>query len=150
MVSAHPLVPKATVDAFLLSKSGFILDALASLEKKAESPAIPRYTEAELKAYITALCHRVYPLFERRGVLFPQIKFRRMVSRWGSCHAGRGLITFNLNLAYAPDDCIRYVVFHEFCHFLEANHSPKFYAELSAICPDWKTLRKQLKEVNIP
>lgn len=149
-VSAHPLVPKGAVDAFLLSKSAFILKALSSLDAKAETPAAPRYTEAEIKDYITALCHEIYPHFERRGVSFPQIKFRKMVSRWGSCHAMRGIVTFNLNLACAPDDCIRYVVLHEFCHFLQANHSPKFYEELSIVCPDWKDCRKKLKDIVLP
>lgn len=149
-VSAHPLVPKATIDAFLLSRSTFILRALESLEIKQETPAAPRYSDGEIRDYITALCHEVYPYFERRGVAFPQIKFRKMVSRWGSCHAARGIVTFNLNLAYAPDECIRYVVLHEFCHFLQANHSPKFYAELSALCPAYKALRQKMKNIAIP
>ncbi len=150
VVSAHPLVPKTAIETFLLAKSTFILSALYDLEERAKNPAVPRYTEAEIKAYITALCREIYPHFEKRGILFPQIKFRRMVSRWGSCHAVRGIVTFNLNLAYAPDECIRYVVLHEFCHFLQMNHSPKFYEELSALCPDWKHRRKRLKEINIP
>ena len=61
----------------------------------------------------------------------------------------QGKITFNTNLMYAPPECIEYVVLHEFCHFLQANHSKLFYAELAKVCPDWKEMRKMLKNINI-
>ena len=34
---------------------------------------------------VTALCRQYYPAFERRGVPWPTLSFRRMRSRWGSC-----------------------------------------------------------------
>lgn len=69
----------------------------------------------------------------------PQIKFRRMVSRWGSCHFVNGILTFDTNLMYALTECIKYVVLHEFNHFLQPNHSDKFYDEFSKVCPEWKS-----------
>ena len=95
------------------------------------------------------LCGAVYPYFKARGVKYPQIKFRKMVSRWGSCQPTKGILTFNTNLMYAPKECIEYVVAHEFTHFLQANHSDKFYKELEKICPDRKMRQKQLKEIVI-
>ena len=41
---------------------------------------------------------------------------------------------------------MRYVVVHELCHRKEMNHSKRFWAEVAKVLPDYKTLRKQLKD----
>lgn len=94
---------------------------------------------------VTALCRQVYPHFERRGIAFPELRFRKMKSRWGSCRPQEGVLTFNTALIRTPVDCIEYVVCHEFTHFLQPNHSPAFYDALSETIPDWKARREKLK-----
>ena len=95
---------------------------------------------------VTGLCEEIYPLFEKRGVAYPEIKFRRMKSRWGSCAAAKGVLTFNKSLVYAPLSCVEYVVYHEFTHFLHPDHSPAFYECLARYVPDWKAQRRQLSD----
>lgn len=148
-VSANKRVPQRVIDEFVMSKADFILKALKSYENKSEQPQKRYFTENEIRDVILKLCEKAYPHFEKRGVKYPQIKFRKMTSRWGSCHFAKGILTFNTNLMYTPIECIEYVVLHEFTHFLQANHSSKFYAELAEVCPDWKECRKRLKEINI-
>lgn len=150
-VSANRFVPKSVIDDFVNSKREFILSAIESYKKKGEKRAVQHYTEDELKALITKLCEKAFPYFESRGALkkFPEIKFKSLKSKWGSCHVSKGLLTFNIQLMYAPYECIVYVVLHEFTHFLQANHSEKFYRELEKVCPEWKKLRKRLKEISI-
>lgn len=148
-VSANKRVPQKIIESFVLSKAEFILKALAKYENTLTQPQKQHFVEDEIRDVIISLCEKVYPHFEKRGVEYPQIKFRRMVSRWGSCHPTKGILTFNTNLMYAPIECIEYVVAHEFTHFLQANHSGKFDEELVAICPDWKSCRKRLKEISI-
>ncbi len=94
---------------------------------------------------VKLICDRVYPIFRECGVEYPQIKYRRMKSRWGSCQPKGNVLTFNYALVHAPIECIEYVVYHEFTHFLEANHSVRFYAHLSAFLPDWKERKKLLE-----
>jgi len=72
-----------------------------------------------------------------------------MVSCWGSCNPKKGVLTFNTYLMYAPPECIKYVVLHEFTHFLQANHSKKFYGELEKVSPQWRECKEQLREINI-
>lgn len=148
-VSANKRVPKKVIDEFILSKTDFILRALEKYESKAEETQKQYFSEEEIRDVILKLCEKVYPYFEKCGIKYPQIKFRKMVSRWGSCHATKGILTFNTNLMYASPECIEYVVLHEFTHFLQANHSSKFYDELAKVCPEWKACRKQLKDINI-
>lgn len=144
-VSANKRVKEKVVEDFLASKSDFILRALDKFENVL--PCRQYFGETEIRDIITDICKEVYPYFENKGISFPKIKFRRMVSRWGSCHTTKGILTFNLNLIYAPLECIEYVVCHEFTHFLVPNHSPKFYEELAKVCPEWKGRRQKLKEI---
>lgn len=148
-VSANKSVPQYIIDAFIISKADFIFRAAERLRNLAEKPKIQCYSEDELKELILKLCETTYPYYEARGIRRPEIKFRKMVSRWGSCRPQRGILTFNTNLIYAPFECIEYVVLHEFTHFLQANHSSRFYEELAKVCPDWKEKRTKLKEIVI-
>ena len=100
------------------------------------------------KETVTKLCEAVYPKFKKYGIDFPEIKFRNMVSRWGSCMPRRKTLTFSYALAAVPVSCIEYVVMHEFTHFLHLNHSPDFYRQLAVFMPDWRE-RKKLLEKNV-
>ena len=99
---------------------------------------------------VTDCCKRVYPEFERADVAWPEIKFRRMTSRWGSCQPMRGILTFNTGLVHADAECIEYVVVHEFCHFLHPDHSPAFHADMTRLMPDWKQRKKRLNDTPVP
>ena len=148
-VSANKRVKIAFIEEFLISKQDFILNALNKYKNREVKENIKYRTEEELKRTITDLCEKVYPYYEKRGIKYPIIKFRKMKTRWGSCHTVKGILTFNTQLIYAPMECIEYVVWHEFTHFLQANHSQKFYKELEKVYPEWRTSRKKLKEINI-
>lgn len=105
---------------------------------------LTKYLHARCEQTIKALCKLVFPVFSRYGVSFPQIKFRSMRSRWGSCTPTRHKVTFNYALVSAPTECVEYVVVHEFCHFLHPDHSSAFHACLTAVMPDWKQRKKLL------
>lgn len=90
--------------------------------------------------------HEVHKKFATYNIAFPQLKIRRMTSRWGSCQPFKGAITLNRRLIEAPKNCIEYVVFHEFCHFIHPDHSKKFYALLQIMLPDWKECKRILEE----
>lgn len=82
------------------------------------------------------------------GILpeMPELKFRSMRSQWGNCRPKTNILTFNTRLINLPLSCVEYVVFHEFTHFLEQNHSPAFYAALSHHMPDWAERRRLLRK----
>lgn len=146
-VSANKRVKETVIEEFLTSKGNFILNTLEKFNDASLKPLKQYFDETKIREVITNLCNAVYPYFGDKGIAFPQVKFRKMVSRWGSCHPKKGILTFNTNLMYAPMECIEYVVYHEFTHFIVPNHSAKFYNELEKVCPDWKSNRKKLKEI---
>lgn len=133
-------------------RSGAVQDGgrlLLTLRDGADETQRQRVLEAWQKQVcaerVTALCRKYYPAFEARGVPFPTLSFRRMRSRWGSCRPQKGALSFNTRLAELPSDCADYVVVHELAHFLQANHSPAFYAEVQRVLPDWKARRDQIR-----
>ena len=65
-------------------------------------------------------------------------------SRWGSCTHDAQL-SFSWRLIMAPPEVLDYVAAHECAHILEMNHSPKFWAQVSKCCPDWKHHRSWLR-----
>ncbi len=67
-----------------------------------------------------------------------RITIREMTSRWGSCTPSKARISMNLRLMQYPVNSIRSVFFHEYAHFMEQNHSDRFYAVLEGICPDYR------------
>lgn len=148
-VSTNKSVSQKVIDDFIISKSDFIIRALDRYKDMPSKEQKQYFTEDEIKEQIVRLCKEVYPYFQDRGVGYPEIKFRKMVSRWGSCNCLKGVLTFNINLMYAPIECIECVVYHEFTHFLQPNHSSKFYSELEKVCPNWKECRQKLKEIHI-
>lgn len=75
------------------------------------------------------------------------LKVRKMKTRWGVCNRGNNTITLNSELLKKDIRLIDYVVVHELSHFKEANHSDKFWHEVSVRYPNYKEARKELNEV---
>ncbi len=144
-VSANPFVSIGVIEGFIASKKDFILSGILKYQNK--PTPVKHREETELKRLVLDICRRIYPYYEKRGVKYPVIKFRKMTSSWGNCRSARGILTFNTNLVYAPEECVEYVVYHEFTHFLQPNHSKLFYEELAVVCPGWKVCKNRLKEI---
>ena len=112
-----------------------------SLKKK----VLDKWFYNQVEETIIRICEKVYPLFKKYCVDFPTIKFRKMTSRWGSCNFVRNILTFNYALINVSIECVEYVIYHEFTHFIEPNHSKKFYLALSNFLPDYKKRKQKLK-----
>ncbi len=98
-------------------------------------------------------------LYEAAGAMLPSIertvgkragelKVRDMKTRWGTCNIRTAMITLNLRLAEKPVECLRYVLTHELCHLHEAGHGERFWKRMDVYYPDWKRVRKLLKQHN--
>jgi len=59
-------------------------------------------------------------------VSITHVTLREMTSRWGSCRKQTRRLTFNTRLGGADESMIEYVVVHELCHLIYADHSARF------------------------
>jgi predicted metal-dependent hydrolase len=81
----------------------------------------------------------------RLGVRPRSVKVVAQKYRWGSCSA-RGDLRFNRQLSAYPRLILDYVVVHELAHLKALNHSPRFWAVVASITPDYKAIRTWLRK----
>lgn len=71
---------------------------------------------------------------------------KKYKNRWGCCNPRKNTVSLNVDLVCLPPELIDYVIYHELTHFKQLNHQKAFYVELEKICPDYKRLKKEIKE----
>ena len=107
---------------------------------------ITKWYDAQCRELFPKLIEDMFPIFRKYNVSLPKLILRDMTSRWGSCQAKRGTITLNKRLIETPRECIEYVIVHELTHFLQSDHSRKFYDLINAFMPDWKERKATLEK----
>lgn len=86
-----------------------------------------------------------YNIFEE-NIPIPNLKIRKMTTRWGVCNIKNHNITLNYNLINYDISCLDYVIVHELSHLIHPNHSKKFWLVVEKYYPNYKQIRKKLKE----
>jgi predicted metal-dependent hydrolase len=73
------------------------------------------------------------------------VKLKYNKSNWGS-RSVRNNINISTRLLFAPKDVQDYVFIHELAHFIEMNHSKRFWDIVRAIMPDYREKELWLKK----
>jgi predicted metal-dependent hydrolase len=87
---------------------------------------------------------RLLAFAARHGLEVARVTVRSQRSRWGSCSRD-GNIALNWRLLQMPTAVCDYVLLHELMHLRQPNHSPRFWAEVAAVCPDYAASRAWLR-----
>ena len=53
---------------------------------------------------------------------------------------------YSWRLAMAPPEVLDYVAAHEVAHLAHMDHSPRFWAAVRGLCPDYETHRAWLRQ----
>lgn len=85
-----------------------------------------------------------YKTFEE-NIPTPNLKIRKMTSRWGVCNIKNKNVTLNLELSKYDIEALNYVIVHELSHFIHPNHSKEFWSLVYKYYPNYKEVRKYLK-----
>ena len=108
---------------------------------RASEPALRRALRAFYEAEARADIGRWLPAYLPGLPRAPrQLRLKVMSSQWGSL-APDGSLALDLALVLARPSAFEYVLVHELCHLLQANHSPAFWREVEARFPHWREER---------
>lgn len=125
-----------------LGASELIIPVYDPANRRAVLGKILRWYKREAEQVFGECIEHYAPLMK----LHPkQVKLTAARTQWGSCTA-QGVIRLNWQLVTMPLQLIDYVVVHELAHLQEMNHSPAFWRVVEAACPDYRELRKELRE----
>ena len=99
--------------------------------------AVPGALERWLRAQArTRLLARSTVHAETLGTSFARLAIKDTRSRWGSCSSS-GTLSYSWRVILAPDPVLDYLAAHEVSHLREMNHSPRFWAHVKTLCPDY-------------
>ena len=150
LVRAPYYATNTQIRGFVESRESWIDKHLARMEEKNEARRLlPALTPDDIRnlgekacADIPARIRHFAPVV---GVTVGRVTIRNQRTRWGSCSA-KGNLNFNCLLMLCPENVRDYVVVHELCHRLEMNHSPRFWADVEAVLPDYREPKRWLRE----
>lgn len=148
-VSAPHFVSEAAILSLLRQKSEWLRKTVARFKKippRTLSLRREKNLFAEYKYRALACAETAVKRWSARyGFSVGGIAVRNSRSRWGSCSAA-GRLSFNYKIVFLPEHLRNYLVVHEVCHLREHNHSRAFWALVAETFPEYKILRRELRQ----
>lgn len=134
---------------FILQKSDWLFEKL-TLFKNSQKSSIPRSNRKDYLKYkelAREIAQRKLAYFNRfYNFSFARISIRSQKTRWGSC-SGNGNLNFNYRIIYLSEKLCDYIIVHELCHLGQFNHSKNFWALVEKTVPDYRKIRKEVKNI---
>ncbi len=106
---------------------------------------LDKFYKKEAKRIYKEHLDTIYHKFSYK-VPYPALKIRKMTTRWGVCNTKEKTITLNLELMKRDLKYLDYVIVHELSHLIHANHSKSFWEVVEENEPNYKKIRKEMKE----
>ncbi len=117
-------------------------DSQVNLQKSVKT-LLSRTVAQDFLPEITARVHDWNRRFFNKKISSVSLKYNS--SNWGSC-SSRDNINLSTRLLFAPPEVVDYVIVHELAHLIEMNHSPRFWAVVGKVMPDFMEKEKWLKK----
>jgi len=143
VVQAPLFMPKFMIDHFVKEKENWINKRKKELEKPIVK-LTPKFNSIEeLQSFIEKTLHHYE---DKMDLTAKQVKYRHVKSYWGNCKSD-GTITFNLDLIYATQKEIEYVIIHELAHLKYRGHGVRFWDFVNKYCPTTSDSRSALRSL---
>ncbi|WP_295046722.1 SprT family zinc-dependent metalloprotease [uncultured Paracoccus sp.] len=116
-------------------------DALLLPAGRPAGPVVQAFLKHQAMTRLRTACDRYVAAL---GRTYRAITLRDTRSRWGSCTSD-GRLMFSWRLAMAPPAVLDYVAAHEVAHLRHMDHSPRFWAAVAGLMPDYAVHRAWLR-----
>lgn len=132
---------------FAQARSQWIADKVAYFQRKPK-PLLLSANKRDYRQYKDAALDLARQRLAFFNVIyrlaFHSVTIGNQKTRWGSC-SKKGNVSFSYRIALLPPRYADYIVVHELCHLKEMNHSQKFWDLVSLAVPNYRDIRKALK-----
>ena len=101
--------------------------------------------QSELKSILYDYAKPILDEYSQKlWIAYKELKIRKVNAKWGSCTSDQKIM-LNTKLIHLSTRLILYVIIHEACHLKIKDHSPRFRKLVEIYCPNYKILRKELR-----
>lgn len=141
-------LPNIFVNSFLRKKANWVLSKIEYF-KQFKGMRIVKNNKAHYLKHKEEARHfienKVREINQYYKFDYKRISIRKQATRWGSC-SKKGNLSFNYKLLFLPSKVAEYVMVHEICHLKEMNHSVRFWNLVARTVPEFKEIRKELRQ----
>lgn len=147
VVTAPYRLRENIIEEFILSKSKWLLEKLdffKKMEKKLHFKFSKKdyvKNQEQAKGFVLGRLEYYNKIYKFK---YNNVYIKNQKTVWGSCSKKRNL-NFNYKILFLPSNLADYIIVHELCHLKEMNHSNKFWNLVSKTYPNFKEIRKELK-----
>lgn len=147
-VKADSRIKREQIEAFMISKRE-LFEKWTNINDTKEVLSLP--SDCKSVTFKNKLLKRCSDLLREGnydGPVADQYKVSYSKSYWGRCSADK-VISISCYCYYLNDDQLYYILMHEHAHLTHMNHKTAFWNLVELYCPDYKTLRKELKNYSL-
>ena len=145
----------AFAESFVYRQRQWLLEKLALFRGLPPLDPIALYGRREYLQYreqarelVASKLAEFAPLIGASGVSYGCVSIRNQKTCWGSC-SRKGNLNFNYKIVFIPAHLQDYVIVHELAHVRELSHSPRFWALVGSVVPDYAARRRELRGMRL-
>lgn len=132
-------------DIIFVSNGSISIDYVNKLIKANNQKNLSKWLNENIKEIFNSHFSVIYNKFDEVKIR-PQLKIRKMKSKWGVYNRVNHSITLNSELIKYNLRALDYVIVHELSHVIHFNHSKAFWSLVASYCQNYKEIKKELKE----
>jgi predicted metal-dependent hydrolase len=133
--------------------NNFLLDgekAILTVRKESTATQRENYVNEVLRKYLKDEINRLLPVWEQKtGLQCKRWLVKYMKTRWGTYSEVTETVSFNLQLAHKPVECLEYIIVHELGHTRHRNHGKSFIAYMDTYLPYWRETKNKLNTLTL-
>lgn len=110
-----------------------------------------KYYQKEAKTYMDKIIKSFQYFLDKEKQQMPAVAYKKMLTRWGSCNKQLNKLNLSYFLYQLDEELIEYVILHELCHLVHANHQKDYHDLLYKYMNDYSIRRESLrKDYSLP